>query len=109
MPKSPRKDVLKMKKVAGGAQQYVRGKTVVDRVTTAGEAVRNTRNPKAQEMLLRAQKDEMSSKARSSLNQRAEKEKLRALASGRVRASIRAQIKGPNVAAKAAHNRIRLK
>ena len=98
-----------MKKVAGGAQQWVRGKTVVDRVTKAGEAVSNTKNPKAQQMLLRAQEAEMSPKARASLSQRAEMEKLRKLASGRARASIRVQIKGPNVAAKAALNRIRLK
>lgn len=106
MPKgsTPRKQVSKTRAVSGGAQQWVRGKTTVDRVTKAGDAVRNTRNPKAQQMLLRAQKAEMSPGARAVSSQRAEMEKL-----ARGRASINKKIEGPNVAAKSAYNRIRLK
>ena len=105
MPKSPRKQVSKTRATSDGAQQYVRGKTDVDRVTTAGEAVRNTRNTKAQQMLLRAQNAEMSPGARASGSQAKETEKLRALARGRSRAATNAKIKGPNVAAKAAYRR----
>ena len=109
MPKSPRKQVSKTRATSDGAQQYVRGKDATDRVITAGKAVLSTKDNKAQQMLLRAQNAEMGGKARASMSQAKETEKLRALARGRSRAAIRTQIKGPNVAAKAALNRIRLK
>lgn len=111
MPKgsAPRKQVSKTRAVNGGAQQWVRGKTHADRVTTVYNATLNTKNPKAQQMLTRALKDAMSPKARSYSSQKAEMKKLRALADGRIRESIHRQVAGPNAAAASALNRIRLK
>ena len=105
MPKSPRKQVSKTRAASDGAQQYVRGKDATDRVMTAGKAVMSTKDNKAKQMLLRAQKAEMGGKARASLSQAKEMEKLRALARGRSRAATNASIKGPNAAAKSAYNR----
>lgn len=89
MPKgnAPRSGTKKLtaRKLPGGAQQYVRGKSATDRVLTAGEAVRATKSSKAQQMLLRAQKAEMSPQARASLSRDKETEKRRMLARGRAR------------------------
>lgn len=107
MPKGSRKEALKTRKLAGGAQQYVRGKDATDRVITAGKAVLNTKDNKAQQMLLRAQNAEMGGKARASMSQAKETEKRRDLARGRSSAATGAKIKGPNVAAKSAYRRLK--
>ena len=67
MPKgsAPRKTVSTTRKLPDGSQQYVRGSDEGARVSTAGKAVRSTKNIKAQRMLLRAQEEEMSPYARN--------------------------------------------
>ena len=113
MPKSktPRSTAKKMvaRTTASGAQQYTRGKDATERVIRAGDAVLAAKSFKAKQMLLRAQRDEMGSGARASSSQAKEMEKLRSLARGRSSAAIGAKIKGPNVAAKSAYNRMRVK
>ena len=113
MPKSktPRSTTKKItaRTTASGAQQYTRGKDATERVIRAGDAVVAAKSSKARQMLLRAQRDEMSPRARAGSSQAKESEKLRTLARGRSSAATGAKIKGPNVAAKVAYNRIRLK
>lgn len=97
MPKSktPRTTSKKLvaRKTASGAQQYVRGKDDYERVDTAGKAVRSTKNTKAQQMLLKAQKDAMSPGARAYGAQRAEDKKRYDLRLGRQRAAAIAKVK----------------
>ena len=107
MSKTPVK--LKTREIADKAQQYTRGKSAYERVKTIGEAIRSTKDTKAQQMLLRAQKAEMSGKARASMAAGKETEKLRELARGRSSAVTAARIKGPNAAAKSAYNRAEMK
>jgi hypothetical protein len=89
MPKGnvPRSGAKKLttRKLPGGAQQYVKGKSATDRVLTAGEAVLSTKNNKAQQILLRAQKAEMYPKARADFSKREEEQKMRYLRRGRAR------------------------
>jgi hypothetical protein len=78
MPKGsvPRnKSTLRAKTVAGGAQQYVRGKGPYERLVTAQKAARSTQDPKAQQMLRRAAKAEMSPSARAILSKMREDDK----------------------------------
>jgi hypothetical protein len=97
MPKSktPRATSKKLvaRTTASGAQQYVRGKTDTDRVITAGDAGSATKKHKAQQMLLKAQKDAMSPGARAYSAQRAEDRKRYDLRFGRQRAAARAKVK----------------
>lgn len=95
MPKGsvPRnKNTLRAKTVAGGAQQYVRGKTAMDRVIAASDAVMSTRNSKAKQMLLRAQKAEMTPQARAYSAQKAEERKRVDLRFGRQRAEAQKKL-----------------
>jgi hypothetical protein len=96
MPKSktPRSTPKKLvaRTTASGAQQYVRGKDTVERVTTAGKAVNaaidsgaGPKSAKARQMLARAQTDAMSPGGRARYNQMLEREKRAALARGRKR------------------------
>ena len=91
MPKGsvPRnKNVLRAKTVPGGAQQYVRGKDPYERLKTAQKAARSTQDPKAEQMLKRAAKAEMTPAGRTRLAQMREEFKRQDLRYGRQRAEI---------------------
>jgi hypothetical protein len=92
--KTPRSTPKKLvaRTTASGAQQYVRGKDTVERVTTAGKAVNaaiaagaGPKSMKAWQMLARAQIEAMRPAARARYNQMSEREKREALARGRKR------------------------
>ena len=92
MPKGsvPRnKSTLRAKTVAGGAQQYVRGKGPYERLVTAQKAARSTQDPKAQQMLRRAAAEEMTPPARASLARMREDFKKQDLRYGRQRATTK--------------------
>ena len=77
------KETIKLRATPNEAQQYVRGKTATDRVVKAGDAVQSTRNTKAQQMLLRAQRDEMSPDALKANRKSNDDRQKRYLAEGR--------------------------
>ena len=92
MPKGsvPRnKSTLRAKTVAGGAQQYVRGKGPYERLVTAQNAARSTQDPKAQQMLRRAARAEMTPPARATLARTREENKKQDLRYGRQRATTK--------------------
>jgi hypothetical protein len=91
MPKGsvPRnKNVLRANTLPDGAQQYVRGKSPYERLKTAQKAARSTQDPKAEQMLKRAAKAEMTPAGRARLAQMREEFKKQDLRYGRQRAEI---------------------
>ena len=86
--------------VAGGAQQYVRGKDAYERLITAGKAEKSTKNPAARQMLLEAKKSAMSPEARANFAQYKEDTKRYDLSRGTALASRLAKISAKNAPAK---------